>query len=56
MRAKNPQTPVPAPRQIVGNNSQLYNVIADNADKLTDFVITDTIMIIFSKSKIKIKV
>lgn len=49
-RAKKPHIPNAVPRQIVGNNSQLYNVIADNADKPTDFVITAKEMIILSKT------
>lgn len=48
IRAKKPQVPNAAPRQIVGNNSELNIIMAANAEMANDFVVNDKILTIMS--------
>lgn len=49
IRAKNPQVPIAAPRQIVGNSSELYKTLAANVDSPTALATSDNTVTIISE-------
>lgn len=49
--AKKPHVPIAAPRQIVGNSSELYKTFAANADRPMALAMSDSVVTVMSTKR-----